>query len=87
MRTNCAGCEEPANDSPTRDDVRTQHFVGGVDDSTDVANEITAQGLALWGRQILQPTKYTVRGTGYTLGMGETNVVYDQENGQSTGCN
>lgn len=45
--------QQPADDGPPGQDVRTQHFIGRVDDPTDVANEVTAQRLAVWGRQVL----------------------------------
>lgn len=48
-----AGGEQPANDGPAREDVRAEHLVGWMDHSTDVADEVTAQGLAVWGGQVL----------------------------------
>lgn len=48
-----AGGEKPANYGPAGEDVGTQHLVGRVDHSANVANEVAAQGLAVWGGQIL----------------------------------
>lgn len=44
-----ACCQEPTNDGPSRQNVRTQHFIRRVDYPTDVANEVTAQRLTVWG--------------------------------------
>jgi hypothetical protein len=44
-----ACCQEPANDGPPGQDIRTQHFVRGVDYPTDVSNEVTAQRLTVRG--------------------------------------
>lgn len=48
-----ARCQEPADDGPSGQDIGTQHFIGRVDDPTDVANEVTAQRLTVWGGQVL----------------------------------
>lgn len=51
--THCAGGEQPADDGPARQNVRAEHLVGWVDYATDVADEVAAQRLAVWGGQVL----------------------------------
>ena len=55
--------EQPANDSPAWDDVRAEQLIGRMYDSTDVADEITTQGLTLWSRQILQQVIDSLKST------------------------
>lgn len=48
-----AGGQQPANDSPAWKDVRAQDLVGRMHHSTDVTDQVTAQGLALCCGQVL----------------------------------
>lgn len=48
-----AGGEQPADDGPAGQDVGAQHLIGWVDHPADVADEVTAQRLALGGGQVL----------------------------------
>jgi len=50
----CASCEQPADDSPARNDVWTQHFIGWMNHGTDVTYQVTPQWLAFWRWEILQ---------------------------------
>jgi len=49
-----ASCQQPANHSPARNDVRTEHLIGRMNNCRDVAYQVTSQRLTLWRRQILQ---------------------------------
>jgi hypothetical protein len=40
-------CQEPSNDSPSWEYVRTQYLIWRVNYTNDVANDISAQGLGL----------------------------------------
>lgn len=53
LATHRAGGEQPPNDGPAWEDVGAEHLIGGVDHATDVAYEVTAQGLAVRGGQVL----------------------------------
>lgn len=48
-----AGCQKPANNSPARQNIRAQHFIGWMNHATYITNEVTAQWLALSCGQIL----------------------------------
>lgn len=48
-----AGGQQPANDRPAWQDVRAQDLIGRMDHSTDVADQVAAQGLALCCGQVL----------------------------------
>lgn len=47
------GGEQPADDGPAWQDVRAKHLIGWMDHPADVADEVTAQRLALSGGQVL----------------------------------
>lgn len=55
--TYCACGQQPTNHSPPLNDFRTEDFVGWMNVTTDVSDEVTPEGLALRSVQILKGYK------------------------------
>ena len=54
MCTHRTCCQHPANDSPSWDDVRAQHFIRRVYDTNNVTNKVWSKGVAFGGGKILK---------------------------------